>query len=135
MSLPDELMIVNTALDAVRYGFPMAVVESATFDPVACCGSVRADTLDETEAMLLARSFGALADPVRLRLLSMVAAAGGDEVCACDLVGASGRSQPTVSHHMKVLVDAGLVAREKRGLWVWYRIRPARLDALRAVLG
>jgi ArsR family transcriptional regulator, arsenate/arsenite/antimonite-responsive transcriptional repressor len=107
----------------------------ATLDPVACCSSVRADLLDEADAELVARSFAALADPIRLRMLSAVAAADGEEVCACDLVSISGRSQPTVSHHMKILVDAGLVAREKRGLWVWYRIVPTRLDALRSVLG
>lgn len=103
-------------------------------DPVACCTPVRRDVLDEPDAELLARSFAALADPIRLRLLSFVASAP-DEVCACDLVEPSGRSQPTVSHHMKILVDAGLVAREKRGLWVWYRVVPDRLDALRAALG
>ena len=101
-------------------------------DPVACCGSVRAEVLGEVDAGVLARSFAALSDPIRLRLLSAVAA--GDEVCACDLVAVSGRSQPTVSHHMKVLFDAGLVTREKRGQWVWYRIVPSRLDALRGVL-
>ena len=82
----------------------------------------------------MARAFSALSDPVRLRLLSYVAAAEGEEVCACDLVELSGRSQPTVSHHMKLLGDAGLLTREKRGLWLWYRIVPARLDALRAAL-
>ena len=82
----------------------------------------------------LADSFAALADPIRLRLLSFVTSAP-DEVCACDLVEPSGRSQPTVSHHMKILVDAGLITREKRGLWVWYRPVPERLAALRAVLG
>ena len=102
-------------------------------DPVACCGSVRADVLSEADAELLARSFGALADPIRLRMLSIIATAG--EVCACDLVEVSGRSQPTVSHHMKILVEAGLVSREKRGLWVWYRVMDPRLDALRGVLG
>lgn len=103
-------------------------------DPVACYSPVRTEALGEDEAELLARSFAALADPVRLRLLSFVASSDG-EVCACDLVEPSGRSQPTVSHHMKILVDAGLVARDKRGLWVWYRAVPERLDALRAVLG
>lgn len=107
--------------------------KAITLDPVACCSPVRSDTLDEAGAELLARSFAALSDPVRLRLLSYVASADG-EVCACDLVTMSGRSQPTVSHHMKLLFDAGLVTRDKRGLWVWYRIVPARLDALRAVL-
>ena len=95
---------------------------------------MRMDALGQAEAELLAQSFAALADPVRLRLLSWVASADG-EVCACDLVEPSGRSQPTVSHHMKILVDAGLVTRDKRGLWVWYQAVPARLDALRAVLG
>ncbi|MDO8361923.1 MAG: metalloregulator ArsR/SmtB family transcription factor [Actinomycetota bacterium] len=103
-------------------------------DPIACCTPVRIDALDKGQAELLAQSFAALADPIRLRLLSFITSTAG-EVCACDLVEPSGRSQPTVSHHMKILVDAGLVQREKRGLWVWYRAVPARLDALRAVLG
>jgi ArsR family transcriptional regulator len=106
---------------------------SAVLDPIACCGTVRGDVLSESDAETLATAFTALSDPVRLRMLSVVAAGDG-EVCACDLVELSGRSQPTVSHHMKILVDAGLVAREKRGLWVWYRIVPSRLDALRTVL-
>jgi ArsR family transcriptional regulator len=99
-----------------------------------CCAPVRTDALDEEQAAVMARGFAALSDPIRLRLLSFVASSS-DEVCACDLVEPSGRSQPTVSHHMKILVDAGLVTREKRGLWVWYRAVPERLDALRAVLG
>lgn len=103
-------------------------------DPLTCCPPFRTDTLDEAQSEMLARSFAALADPVRLRLLSMVASASG-EVCACDLVEPSGRSQPTVSHHMKILVDAGLVERERRGSWVWYRPVPTRLDALRSALG
>jgi ArsR family transcriptional regulator len=103
-------------------------------DSIVCCAPVRSDALGEGQAEALAQSFAALADPVRLRLLSLVASARG-EVCACDLVEPSGRSQPTVSHHMKILVDAGLVTREKRGLWVWYRAVPDRLDALRAALG
>ena len=110
----------------------MAAAQDTT---IGCCGTVRANTLGEHEADTLARSFAALSDPIRLRLLSFVASADADEVCACDLVEPSGRSQPTVSHHMKVLVDAGLVEREKRGLWVWYRVVPSQLDALRAVLG
>ena len=107
---------------------------AAVLDAIACCTPVRRDVLDETDADLLARSFAALADPVRLRLLSCIASADDEEVCACDLVAISGRSQPTVSHHMKILVDAGLVRRDKRGLWVWYRAVPERLEALRAVL-
>ncbi len=107
---------------------------AARVEPAPCCASVRAEVLGEDDADILARSFAALADPTRLRLLSYVAAAQGEEVCACDLVAVSGRSQPTVSHHMKLLVDAGLVSRAKRGLWVWYRIDPARLDELRGAL-
>jgi ArsR family transcriptional regulator len=109
--------------------------KTVTLDPIACCSPVRTDVLDEDQAIVLAGSFAALADPIRLRLLSYIAASGAAEVCACDLVEPSGRSQPTVSHHMKILVDAGLVEREKRGLWVWYRVVPSRLDALRAALG
>jgi ArsR family transcriptional regulator len=120
--------------EALPYDAEVASTKTAPSDLLACCAPVRAEALDEEESELLARSFAALADPVRLRLLSLVASSP-DEVCACDLVEPSGRSQPTVSHHMKILVDAGLVAREKRGLWVWYRVVPERLDALRAVLG
>jgi ArsR family transcriptional regulator len=120
--------------DDLRYSFRMAAHKTATLDPVACCTPVRAEALDAADAELLAGSFAALSDPIRLRLLSFITSAG-TEVCACELVEPSGRSQPTVSHHMKILVDAGLVTREKRGLWVWYTAVPARLDALRAVLG
>lgn len=108
--------------------------KTATLDPIACCPPVRTAQLDEAQAELVAKAFAALSDPVRLRLLSYVAAAGGEEVCACDLGEIVDRSQPTVSHHMKILHDAGLIAREKRGLWVWYRIVPERLEALGAVL-
>ena len=104
-------------------------------DPIACCTPVRVEVVDTATADTLARSFAALSDPIRLRLLSFIASADADEVCACELIEPSGRSQPTVSHHMKILVDAGLVTREKRGLWVWYRLVPSRLDAIRSVLG
>ena len=121
------------SFDDCRYSRGMSKA-AAVLDPIACCTPVRAETLDGATAEVLARSFAALSDPIRLRLLSFIASADADEVCACDLVEPSGRSQPTVSHHMKVLVDAGLVTREKRGLWVWYRLVPSRLDALRSVL-
>ncbi len=125
-------MNTSTHFDTVR--IMPAPTKTAVLDPVACCGSVRTDVLAEADAELLARAFAALSDPIRLRLLSVIAAANGDEVCACDVTEVAGRSQPTVSHHMKILVDAGLISREKRGLWVWYRIVPTRLDALRSVL-
>ena len=94
----------------------------------ACCEPVTEAPLAEDEAHDLAAAFKVLADPVRLRLLSLVAAA--DEVCACDLVEPLGRSQPTVSHHLSVLTDAGLLTREKRGRWAWFRVVPERLQIL-----
>lgn len=97
-----------------------------------CCPSVVAEPLATTDAEDLARVFAALSDPVRLRLLSLVATAG--EICSCDLQDPLGKAQPTVSHHTKVLADAGLITGEKRGRWVWWRIVPDRLGALRAAL-
>jgi ArsR family transcriptional regulator len=96
-----------------------------------CCASVLAAPLGETDAASLARRFAALADPARLRLLSLIAAQEAGEVCACDLVAPLGRSQPTVSHHLKVLREAGLVVGERRGTWIWYRVVPEVLEQLR----
>jgi ArsR family transcriptional regulator len=93
---------------------------------------VLASPLKEREAVELARLFAALADPVRLRLLSLVASA--DEVCSCELEGPLGKSQPTISHHTKALADAGLITGEKRGRWMWWRVVPERLDAIRTAL-
>ena len=100
----------------------------------ACCAPVTEAALDEDEASQLAAGFKVLADPVRLRLLSLVATADGGEACACDLVEPVGRSQPTVSHHLSILTDAGLLEREQRGRWAWYRVRPDRLEVLREAL-
>lgn len=99
----------------------------------ACCSPIGDAVLAATEAEELAASFKVLADPVRLRLLSMIAAT--DEACACDLTEPLGRSQPTISHHLALLTDAGLVSREKRGKWAYYRVVPERLAVLRAALG
>lgn len=99
-----------------------------------CCEPVLASALSEAEAEDLAAAFKVLADPARLRLLSMVANAEDDEACVCDLVEPIGRSQPTVSHHLSVLADAGLVVREKRGRWAYYRVVPERLAVLRDAL-
>ena len=98
----------------------------------SCCPSVLAAALDEADASALAQAFAALADPVRLRLLSLVAAA--DEVCSCNLTEPLGKAQPTISHHTKVLAEAGLITGEKRGRWVWWRVVPERMAALRAAL-
>jgi ArsR family transcriptional regulator len=99
-----------------------------------CCAPVAAGTLDEGQAQLLARVFAALADPVRLRLLNILTATEAGEACVCDLTGLVGKSQPTVSHHLKVLADAGLVSGTKRGRWVWYRTEPDQLAALGSAL-
>lgn len=100
-----------------------------------CCAVVGSDDLDDTAASELAKGFAALADPVRLRLLSLVTAAGPDGACVCNLVEPSGRSQPTVSHHLRILREAGLVTSDRRGTWVWYTAQPAALAPLRAALG
>jgi ArsR family transcriptional regulator len=99
-----------------------------------CCGTSRDIPLSERDADRLAEVFAALADPVRLRLLSLISSSPDGEVCACDLVGPIGKSQPTVSHHLRILFEAGLVEREKRGVWVWYRAEPSRLDEVAAQL-
>ena len=98
----------------------------------ACCSAVLVDPLDEAEAAELAKAFAALADPVRLRLVNLVAAAG--EVCSCDLEGPLGKSQPTISHHTKVLADAGILHGEKRGRWMWWSVDRKRVRALRDAL-
>jgi ArsR family transcriptional regulator len=98
-----------------------------------CCAPVLDGALSEPDASALAGQFKVLADPARLRLLSLIAAAPGG-ACACELVEPIGKSQPTVSHHLKALREAGLVESERRGTWVWYRVVPERLEALRGAL-
>lgn len=100
-----------------------------------CCAPLRSQALDAVAAADLARRFAALGDPVRLRLLSLLASSPDSAVCACDLVAPVGKSQPTVSHHLKVLRDAGLVTSEKRGVNMWYALVPATLELLRDALG
>jgi ArsR family transcriptional regulator len=88
----------------------------------ACCSPLTGGVLDAAAAEQLARRFKALGDPTRVRLLSLIAAADGGEACICDLTEPVALSQPTVSHHMKVLADAGLVTREQRGKWAFYAV-------------
>jgi len=99
-----------------------------------CRPAVLSAPLSEARAEELAVAFAVLADPVRLRLLSLLASAKAGEVCVCELVEPLGRSQPTISHHLKILTEAGLIVGDKRGRWVWYRAVPDRLDQLRRVL-
>ena len=99
-----------------------------------CCGSVSGDALTEAQADELASALKALADPIRLRLVSIIATSPTGEVCACDLPESLDRSQPTVSHHLSLLVNAGLLEREQRGKWAWFRLRHERLGELSALL-
>ena len=110
----------------------LTIIEPTNAD--LCCTPLQAAPLSEGDATTLADGFAALADPVRLRLLSLLASAETGEVCVCDLTAPVGKSQPTVSHHLKVLAEAGLVVGDKRGRWVWYRVVPDQLRRLGAVL-
>ncbi len=102
---------------------PLTVLET-------CCSPVTGQVLGQADAERLAGALKAIADPARLRLISMVAAAESGEVCVCDFTGPIGLSQPTVSHHLKILVDSGVLAREQRGKWAYYRLVPDALDTL-----
>jgi len=109
-----------------RTGLPIRPVGIA-----ACCSPLAGGAIDDESAEQLARVFKALGDPTRVRLVSLIAAAEGSEACICDLVDPVGLSQPTVSHHMKLLVEAGLVTREQRGRWAYYALVADSFDALR----
>lgn len=99
-----------------------------------CCPALLTAPLDADQADVLARVFKALGDPVRLRLLSMIASRAGGEICVCDLTPAFDLSQPTISHHLKLLKQAGLIDSERRGTWVYYRLLPETTDRLAAIL-
>jgi ArsR family transcriptional regulator, arsenate/arsenite/antimonite-responsive transcriptional repressor len=99
-----------------------------------CCTPLLGQPLTAEQAADLARILKALADPTRLRLVSMVAAHEGGEACVCDLTDPLGLTQPTISHHLKVLVDAGIFTRDQRGKWAYYALVPRALDAVSAVL-
>jgi ArsR family transcriptional regulator len=99
-----------------------------------CCSTLLREPLTPTQAADLASILKALADPTRLRLVSMVAAHEGGEACVCDLTDPLGLTQPTISHHLKILVDAGIFTRDKRGKWAYYALVPSALDSLASVL-
>lgn len=100
----------------------------------SCCEPMLTEPLKTDDAVELAAAFRVLADPIRLRLLSMIGNASNGEMCACDLVEPTGRSQPTVSHHLSILTDAGLLTREQRGKWAYFRVEPDRVAVLRDAL-
>jgi ArsR family transcriptional regulator len=103
-------------------------------DEGACCPPLLAAPMDADQAVELAKVFKALGDPVRLRLLSMIASRPDGEICVCDLTPAFALSQPTISHHLKLLKQAGLIDSERRGTWVYYRPVPGTTDHLAALL-
>ncbi|MFX0538378.1 ArsR/SmtB family transcription factor [Ornithinimicrobium sp. Y1847] len=111
-----------------------SLVVPAQPEVAECCAPLQTTMLGVQEATELARRFAALGDPVRLRLLSLLATSSDGAVCACDLVEPVGKSQPTVSHHLKILREAGLVTSERRGTNVWYAAVPAALESLRQTL-
>ena len=108
---------------------PLTVIEAA-----ACCAPLTRDPLAQAPAEDLARSLKALADPARLRLISIIAASQGAEACVCDLTDALDLGQPTVSHHLKVLMDSGYITRSKRGTWAYYALVPGALDSVARLL-
>lgn len=112
---------------------PLPIPTPATAVAGSCCGIGVQGGLTREEAERSAALLKAVADPVRLRLLSVIRASADGEACVCDLTDVVGLAQPTVSHHLKVLVEAGLLQRERRGTWAWFRVVPARLDDVAAI--
>ena len=106
---------------------------SAVLEPIVCCAPLAAATLTDQEAEATAELFKALGDPTRVRLVNLIAQGDGGEVCMCDLMEPVGLSQPTVSHHMKKLVDAGLVEREQRGRWAFFSLKRDAVEKLAVV--
>lgn len=125
-------------IDSCQYSWQsihMAAVELLPVrDLQECCAPITRETISPAHAVSLAASLKALADPARLRILSIVAASEGHETCVCNFTEPLDLSQPTVSHHLKVLVDAGFLEREKRGTWAYYRIVPGSLEGIAGLL-
>jgi ArsR family transcriptional regulator len=128
-SLPQEIDVCQYR----RVSNPMLVLDPA--EAAACCPPLSARPLSPRQAEQIAPLLKALADPVRLRLMSLVASHPGGEACVCDLNDAFDLTQPTISHHLKVLHDSGLLDREKRGVWVYYRARTEALANLGTLIG
>ena len=112
-----------------------SVLELSPVETVACCAPLTKEPLSADAAERIAPLLKALADPVRLRLLSLVASHAEGEACVCDLNDAFDLSQPTISHHLKVLHESGLLDRSKRGVWVYYRVNPTALSDLGTLIG
>ena len=119
----------------IQYGGLMSTMTLLpVIDAAACCAPLTRDAMTQPQADDLAKSLKAIADPARLRLLSIIAASEGQEACVCDLTEPLDIGQPTVSHHLKVLTEAGFVTRSKRGTWAYYALVPGALDSLARLL-
>jgi ArsR family transcriptional regulator len=118
---------VTTSAADIQYRAALSLADE-------CCTPLLREPITAAQAADLARLFKALADPTRLRLVSMVAAHEGGEACVCELTEPLGLTQPTISHHLKVLVDAGIFTRDKRSVWAYYALVPSAMNALSAVL-
>lgn len=129
--------IVHDTSTVVNVSPNMVAMSTRTELPItpvgiaACCSPLTGGILDHESAQQLARVFKALGDPTRVRLVSLIAAAESAEACICELTDPVGLSQPTVSHHMRLLAEAGLVTREQRGKWAYFRLVPDAFEALR----
>lgn len=106
----------------------VTMLEARDVSAVACCAPPVHEPITQADAEQFAQTLKALADPARLRLLSIVAASADQEACVCDLIAPIGLSQPTISHHLKVLTEAGFLTRSKRGTWAYYRLVPSALQ-------
>ncbi len=122
------------SIDACQYRRVSNSVVLSPIETVACCSPLSREPLSQPQAEQIAPLLKALADPVRLRLMSMVASHEGGEACVCDLTEGFELSQPTISHHLKVLHEVGLLDRTKRGVWVYYRARSEALADLAALI-
>lgn len=126
-----SLMFVNIDYDRCM---PTAMLPLVQQDSAACCTPLTREAIDADRADDLAKKLKALADPTRLRLVSIVAASEGEEACVCDLIEPVGLAQPTVSHHLKILMEAGFLTRSKRGTWAYYKLVPGALGQLSQLL-
>jgi ArsR family transcriptional regulator len=123
-------------IDVCQYRWmPKSLAQLTPIETVACCSPLTREPLSRQQSEQIVPLLKALADPVRLRLMSLVASHEGGEACVCDLNDAFDLSQPTISHHLKVLHGCGLLDREKRGVWVYYRARTEALAGLGALIG
>lgn len=128
----DASIFVNAC--AIMVPMAVATAPLTINDASACCSPLTGGVLDTAAAEQLASVFKALGDPARVKLVSLIAAAEDGEACICDLTEPLGLSQPTVSHHMKLLVDSGLVGRDQRGKWAYYRVNTEALDRIAAAV-